>query len=65
MGTITGKHFSRFYYLVIQKENKCRSMNSLLQHGYISKLLFQANAQYLLKMLRKKNARLKKPWMKF
>ena len=65
MGTITGKHFSRFYYLVIQKENKCRYMNSLLQYGYISKLLFQANAQYLLKMLRKKNARLKKPWMKF
>ena len=65
MGKITGKHFSRFYYLVIQKENKCRSMNSLLQYGYISKLLFQANAQYLLKMLRKKNARLKKPWMKF
>ena len=65
MGKITGKHFSRFYYLVIQKENKCRYMNSLLQYGYISKLLFQANAQYLLKMLRKKNARLKKPWMKF
>ena len=53
--TITGKHFSHFYYLVQQKEKNCRHRNFVLQHDYISKLLtFKTDAQFLLKTFRKK-----------
>ena len=47
-GTIAGKHFSHFFHLILQKEKQCGHMNSLLQHGHISKLLtLKADAQYL------------------
>ena len=37
------------------KRKNCRCRNSVLQHGYIPKLLtLKANAQYVLKILRKK-----------